>query len=56
VHDPHLWAAPTDLDSRINVKIDTVSVIPDRKPGEIGTWHWFVKPGSTITFDLKITK
>jgi hypothetical protein len=56
VHGPDIWASPTDLDARINVKIDTVAVIPNRKPGETGTWHWFVKPGSTIAFDLLITK
>jgi len=56
--DPNTWRySYPEGDSKANVKINNVLVVPERGfnpngESQIGEWSWFVTAGSTMSYDL----
>jgi len=50
--DPDVWATYLIDDPRKNVILNGILQIPQRRPGQDGTWHWTVESGDILSYDL----
>jgi len=50
--DPDVWGIIPINDPRENVRLNGILQIPQRRPGQDGTWHWTVESGNILSYDL----
>jgi hypothetical protein len=53
INDPNVWTTYSNGDPRENVRLNGILQIPQRRPGQTGTWNWTIESGNILSYDLK---